>query len=64
MLHNVLTSSHYHVASAIFAEFAVIWIAALFTTQQRVLLLRSIIFATVLLYLAIKSDQLSHKYDH
>lgn len=56
---KLLTPSHYRVASALFAEFAVVLIITLFAAQEPILLLRSGLFAIVLLYLSVKADQLS-----
>ena len=51
--------SHFKVASALFTDLAVVWIVAVFATDDLILLTRNIVLVIVFLYLAAKAEELS-----
>lgn len=51
------------VLSAIFSNFAVVWIVALFTTRDPVLLTINVMLAIVSWHLAVKAELLIEVYD-
>jgi hypothetical protein len=58
-----LTKAELRIISAVFANFVVFWIAALFITQNILTLTGNIIFATISWKFAVKAEELLDEYD-
>lgn len=58
-----ISKAHLRVASAVFSNFVVLWLGAVFATRDIFALTTNILLAIVSLYLAIKSEEILQNYD-
>ena len=58
-----ITKAHLRVSSAVFSNFVVLWLGAVFATRDIFALTTNILLAIVSLWLSIKSEEILQKYD-